>query len=164
MILKIYKDNEIDELKILRERSNDIPEVTDQIRQLAANMAETMYSAHGVGLAAPQVGQNISMFVYDVSPERNNWNALINPLIIEKSEEMCVGNEACLSVPDYEAEVIRHKKVIIEGINLDGQTVRIEAEDLPARVFQHETDHLVGQLYTDIAIPGTKKPAENFDV
>jgi len=164
MILRVYKDNNPNDIKILREKSIQISEITDEIKELAANMAETMYSAKGVGLAAPQIGKTISLFVYDISPERNNWNAFINPIITKKSEAMAIGSEACLSVPNYEAEVLRHKNITIEGTNLDGNQIVIETEDFPARVFQHETDHLQGQLYTDIAIPGTKKPAENFDV
>jgi peptide deformylase len=162
VILPIRQD--IDNDPILRCQAREIKEITPELKILIKNMAETMYQARGCGLAAPQIGEPIALIVYDSSKEKNQCQALINPQITWKSSEMTQALEACLSVPGREGEVLRHQKVCVQGLNAQGKPVTIEAEGYAARIFQHEIDHLQGKLYTDIVIPGSLKPSENFDV
>jgi len=162
VLLPIKSD--LDNDPVLRCQARLIMEITPEIQKLIKNMMETMYKAHGVGLAAPQVGESLALIVYDYSRDKNNCQALLNPEITWKSSEMMQGLEACLSVPGREGEVLRHQKVCVTGMDQNGKPLTIEAEGLLAKIFQHEIDHLHGRLYTDIAIPGTVKPAENFDV
>jgi peptide deformylase len=119
-----------------------------ELEALVAEMVETMYETEGVGLAAPQVGRNLRLFVYDVSPERNDPHAVVNPRIVEKSGADIM-EEGCLSVPGLRGKVRRALRVTLEGQDLEGQPLRLEAEGLAARVFQHETDHLDGVLFCD---------------
>lgn len=144
-ILKIAKFPENED--ILRDRCKPIVKLTDRTRQLIDDMIETMYEAAGVGLAAPQVFQNLRVFVYDIG---DGPDALINPEIVHgEGEEL--GVEGCLSIPRLQGEVPRHKLLTVTGINRKGKRVRIEAEDYLARVFQHEIDHLNGVLFIDRA-------------
>jgi peptide deformylase len=162
MILPIRKD--LDNDPILRCQVREIKELTPELKKLIKDMAETMYSARGVGLAAPQVGEPLAIIVYDASKEKNNCQALINPKITWKSSELMQGLEACLSVPGREGEVLRHQKVCVQAMDQNGKPVTYEVEGLMSKLFQHEIDHLHGRLYTDLVIPGTLKPSENFDV
>ena len=109
-----------------------------------------MYEAHGIGLAAPQVGYSIRVIVFDIEhPEgEKNPQVLINPVILEAEGEE-VMEEGCLSVPGIRAEVKRKAKVLVKGYNLDEKEVIIEADGLLARVIQHEVDHLDGILFFD---------------
>lgn len=131
-------------------KAEPIPEITPEIRQLADDMAEAMYANEGVGLAAPQVGRNLRLVVIDLSgPEkRESRLTLVNPVIVEASGEQ-EDEEGCLSVRDYRATVKRAAKVAVEALDLDGQPLRIEAEELFAVCLQHEIDHLDGILFID---------------
>ena len=119
-----------------------------ELEQLAAEMIATMYERQGVGLAAPQVGRDIRVIVYDVSAERDDPHSLVNPRIVEKTGSE-TGEEGCLSVPGLRGKVRRAAAVLVEGQDLSGEPVRLEAEGLAARMFQHECDHLDGVLFCD---------------
>ncbi len=138
--------------KRLRRVSESIGEVTDEIRQLAADMLEVMYDEPGIGLAAPQVGEAIRLIVVDTEwNEEGNEPAplvLVNPEILERDGGV-VWNEGCLSVPDFQADVERAERVRLRATDLDGNDVVIDAEGLQAVCFQHEIDHLDGILFID---------------
>ena len=136
--------------KILRERAKPFTNIDEEIAKLADHMAETMYNAPGIGLAANQVGVPRRLLVADISPQtpESDLIVLANPEIIATEGEVTI-EEGCLSVPDYQAEVKRHAKVTVRGLNLHGQEVEIEAEGLLAVVLQHEIDHLNGILFID---------------
>ncbi|PKL47430.1 MAG: peptide deformylase [Candidatus Riflebacteria bacterium HGW-Riflebacteria-2] len=129
----------------LRENSEPITEITDDIRRLVADMFETMNEAKGVGLAAPQVGVNIRLAIIDIGDDPL---VLINPRILKSSgKETC--EEGCLSLPGLTEKVERAKKVVCEATDLDGSLYELEAEGLLARAVQHELDHLDGVLFID---------------
>ncbi len=138
--------------KRLRRVSQPIDEVTDEIRQLAADLLDVMYDEPGIGLAAPQVGEAIRLIVVDTewSEEGHERDPLIlvNPEILEK-EGSIVWNEGCLSVPDFQADVERAEHARLRAADLDGHEVVIDAEGLQAVCFQHEIDHLDGILFID---------------
>ncbi len=132
--------------------SKPITQITDEIRQLAADMIEVMYDEPGIGLAAPQVGESVRMFVIDTewSDESIGRHPLvvINPEISER-EGRITWDEGCLSVPDYNAVVERDAKITLRGIDLDGNPIVERAEGLRAVCIQHEIDHLDGILFID---------------
>ena len=144
----------------LKRVSEPIEKITDEIRELARDMLEVMYDEPGIGLAAPQVGESIRLIVVDTEwptddedeeapgAERRNPLVLVNPEIVHR-EGKIVWNEACLSVPDFSAEVERSERVVVRGTDLEGQPVEEEAEQLRAVCFQHEIDHLDGMLFID---------------
>lgn len=136
----------------LKEVCEPVGEVTDEIRQFAADMLETMYEAPGVGLAAPQVGRNIRMLVMDPSVQKDEKNprVLINPVLTLSGEEVVSEQEGCLSVPmNYRADVKRKSKVHLSARDLDGNVIEEDLEEFPAIVIQHEYDHLDGVLFID---------------
>lgn len=129
----------------LREDSQPITEINDDIRRLVEDMFETMYSSNGVGLAAPQIGQNLRLFIIDVGEDPLIF---INPEIIKKTgKEIC--DEGCLSFPGLTEKVQRALKVVARATDIDGTNYEIEAEGLLARAIQHELDHLDGVLFID---------------
>ncbi|MBL7177282.1 MAG: peptide deformylase [Desulfobacteraceae bacterium] len=134
----------------LRVMADPVENIDEDIRQFINSMAETMYAAPGVGLAATQVGEPKRILIYDISPkdEGRNLSVLINPEIILAEGEI-IYEEACLSVIDFSAEVARNAKVKVRGVDRDGNPVEIEAENLLARCLQHEIDHLNGVLIID---------------
>jgi len=134
----------------LRVMADPVENIDEDIQQMINSMAETMYAAPGVGLAATQVGEPKRILIYDISPkdEGRNLSVLINPEIILAEGEI-VYDEACLSVIDFSAEIARNAKVKVRGVDRDGNPVEIEAEDLLARCLQHEIDHLNGVLIID---------------
>ncbi len=134
----------------LTRKAEPVREITPAIRELAQNMAETMYAREGIGLAAPQVGEALRLVVIDISgPEkREDLRVLVNPVLVLSGSEM-EGEEGCLSVPDYRAKVCRRERVHVEATNLDGAPVIFDAEDLLAICVQHESDHLDGVLFID---------------
>ena len=136
--------------KILSQPAEPITEIDEEVVKLVDHMAETMYSAPGIGLAATQVGVAKQVLVADIAPRRpeSELIVLINPEIVA-AEGQVVFEEGCLSVPEYQAEVKRHEKVTVRGLNLKGEEVLIEAEGLLAIVLQHEIDHLNGLLFID---------------
>lgn len=134
----------------LKKKSQPVKIIDPSLRQLVQNLAETLYAAPGVGLAAPQVGYLLRLVVIDVTPvnQPKNLMVLINPEIIS-SEGECTWEEGCLSVPDFNEEVKRKKKVVVRCRNLEGETVEVEGNDLLSIVLQHEIDHLDGILFVD---------------
>jgi len=136
--------------EILRQRAEPITEIDEEVVKLVDHMTETMYSAPGIGLAATQVGVAKQVLVVDIAPRRpeSELIVLINPEIVAAEGEV-IFEEGCLSVPDYQAEVKRHEKITVRGLNLKGEEVEIEAEGLLAVVLQHEIDHLDGMLFID---------------
>jgi len=120
--------------------------VDEKIRALAADMAETMYEAPGIGLAATQVDVHQQVVVIDVSEEKNQLLVLINPRILQR-EGLCEGEEGCLSVPGIYEKVERAERVAVEYLDLDGQTKTMEVEGLLAVCIQHEIDHLNGKVF-----------------
>lgn len=128
----------------------DVEEITPEIVALAEDMVETMYARNGIGLAAPQVGQGIRLIVVDVSgpEERSDLMVLVNPKLTLCGAEVD-SEEGCLSVPDYNACVVRSDKVQVDALKLDGNPVSFEAEGMMAICLQHECDHLDGKLFID---------------
>ena len=126
-----------------------VTEITDEIRTLASDMAQTMYEAPGVGLAAPQVGRTIRLIVLDVSENKDNLITLINPEIIATSDEWICGEEGCLSLPGIWEKVERHAQVTVRYTDLNGQSQTIEADGLLSVCLQHEMDHLDGKVFVD---------------
>jgi peptide deformylase len=139
---------------ILKERTRPIHTIDNSIRKLAQDMAETMYAAPGVGLAANQVGSPFRLAVIDVTPanEPKNLLVLINPEIISAEGE-CTWDEGCLSVPECNEEVKRNQKVVVRFLNLQGERVELAGEGLLAIALQHEIDHLDGLLFIDRISP-----------
>jgi len=145
---------------ILREKAKPVPKITPSIHKLLKDMADTMYDAPGVGLAAPQIGILKRVIVIDVGDE-HGLIEMINPEIIEASGEQ-FGPEGCLSIPGLQGDVRRKERVKVKGWNRHGEDTVVEAEGYLARAFQHEIDHLNGVLYIDIAerIYEAKPPEE----
>jgi peptide deformylase len=125
-----------------------VAEVDDAIRQLAADMAETMYAAPGIGLAATQVDRHIRMVVIDISEEKDALMVFINPEILEKDGET-VYEEGCLSVPGIYEKVTRAERIRIRAQTAEGQTLEMEADGLLAICLQHEIDHLDGRVFVE---------------
>lgn len=140
--------------KVLRTMSAPVKNINGEIVALANNMIETMYAAPGVGLAAPQVGVNLRLLTADVSSGKEPSQRIIiaNPQIVQTEGEQ-LGDEGCLSIPDFFEKVVRPKRVVIKGIALDEKEIVIEAEDLLARCFCHEIDHLNGLFFLDHLSP-----------
>jgi peptide deformylase len=137
--------------RILLNPTEPLENIDGQVQQMIDSMAEAMYAAPGVGLAANQVGWGKSLLVYDISPreEQRDLRVLINPRIIASEGQIVSENEGCLSIPDYRADVKRAERILIEGVDRDGNPVRMETEDFHAIVLQHEMDHLNGKLFID---------------
>lgn len=135
---------------VLRESAQPVEEITDEIKQIVDQMLGTMYAADGVGLAAPQIGISKRIITVDVNPYDASHEPLIliNPEIVDR-EGQADAEEGCLSVPEISGTVKRAEKVTVEGLNMDGEKVRIEATELLARALQHEIDHLNGTLFID---------------
>jgi peptide deformylase len=136
----------------LKRKSVAVTEVTDAIRQLAADMIEVMYDEPGIGLAAPQVGEAIRLIVIDTDwtgeDGEKQPRAMLNPEIIAREGEV-TWNEGCLSVPDFNADVERSARVRVRYRDLAGDTHEEDASELRAVCFQHEIDHLDGVLFID---------------
>lgn len=144
---------------VLRTPAAEVTDIDGRLAKLAHDMLETMYEAPGLGLAAPQVGVGKRLFVYDLDPEgRTAPGVLVNPRIVESEGEWTY-EEGCLSIPGLSFEIVRPKVVHLVGVDLDGNEVSVEADELTARLFQHELDHLDGVLMTERMDPDTKKRA-----
>jgi peptide deformylase len=130
-----------------------VAEVDERIRQLVDDMFETMYDAQGVGLAATQVDVHERVIVIDTSEERNEPRVLINPEIVWASDEMTMGDEGCLSVPQVYDKVKRHARVTVKALGRDGQSHQFEADGLLAVCVQHEMDHLMGKVFVEYLSP-----------
>lgn len=138
----------------LKTVAQPVENIDDELRTLVGDMAETMYAAPGVGLAAIQVGVPKALVVIDASdpesPEKN-LKVMINPKITAMDGEIVSEGEGCLSFPDFRADVPRARKVTVEYTDLDNNLVVTEAEDFLAIVFQHEIDHLLGKTFFELA-------------
>ncbi|MCS3556774.1 MULTISPECIES: peptide deformylase [unclassified Sphingobacterium] len=145
---------------VLRKVADEIDEDYPNLKQLIADMFETMYAASGVGLAAPQVGLPIRLFVIDATPfaedieeEKEVLTAFkkvfINPIMVEESGEKWAFNEGCLSIPDINEDVLRHSNIKINYLDENFEEHEIDLSGLAARVVQHEYDHIEGKLFTD---------------
>jgi peptide deformylase len=138
----------------LKRVSEPIEKITDEIRTLAQDMLEVMYDEPGIGLAAPQIGESVRLIVVDTEWKDEEAGGerrplvLVNPEIVER-EGSLIWNEACLSVPDYSAEVERAARVKVRGLDLEGNERIEEATELRAVCLQHEIDHLDGILFID---------------
>jgi len=135
---------------ILRQETEIVTAVTDDVRQLIDDMFETMYMARGIGLAAPQVGRRERVTVVDVDREggRHHPIALINPTIVLR-EGSARGEEGCLSIPEIYGDVERATRVVVQATDREGQPFEVDGTDLLARCLQHEVDHLHGKLFID---------------
>ena len=137
--------------KALRARAEEIEEFDDKVRDLIQRMYQIMAEDRGLGLAGPQIGVSKRIFVYDVG---EGPHAMINPVIVGADGEESV-IEGCLSIPGLQGKVSRAERVTVSGIDEDGKKVEIKAQDLLARVLQHEIDHLDGTMFLDRADPET---------
>lgn len=135
--------------EVLHQIAKEVLKMTPNIQKLLTDMADTMYHAEGVGLAAPQIGILKRVIVVDVGDE-HGLIELVNPVILAAEGEQ-LGPEGCLSIPGLNGDVRRHQKVTVKGLDRNGREITIEAADFLARAFQHEMDHLNGVLFTDIA-------------
>ena len=139
----------------LRQPSKEVHKVSQKIKNLVEDLLDTMYKENGVGLAAPQVGENVRVFVIDVSTNNEPLNPIvfINPKIIKKSGA-CISHEGCLSFPEAFTDVKRYANVMIKALDTNGRSFVMEAKDgsLLARAIQHEFDHLDGVLFIDHSI------------
>ena len=139
----------------LRQPSKEVHKVSQKIKTLVQDLIDTMYSQNGVGLAAPQIGENVRVFVIDVSTGNEPLNPIvfINPKIIKKSGA-CISHEGCLSFPEAYTDVRRYENVMVKALDSNGRSFVMEAKDgtLLARAIQHEFDHLDGILFIDHAI------------
>ncbi|WP_019223143.1 peptide deformylase [Bartonella rattaustraliani] len=136
---------------ILREVSKPVEHIDKEVQKLADDMLETMYHAHGIGLAAIQIGIPLRMLVVDVSGNDDPKNPLviINPEILWHSDERNIYKEGCLSIPEYYAEVERPKRLCVRYTDREGKQTEMEADHLLATCLQHEIDHLNGRLFID---------------
>ena len=130
-----------------------VPEVDAKIRQLVDDMLESMYAAEGVGLAATQVDVHLRVIVIDTSDARDQPHVLINPELIARSDEMVLGDEGCLSVPEIYDKVPRHARVVVRALNRAGEAYQLEGEGLLSVCVQHEMDHLMGKVFVEYLSP-----------
>jgi len=135
---------------VLHQQALPVDEVTGDIHRLIDDMIETMYAAPGIGLAAPQVGVPVRIFVIDLSVGRepDGLMVMINPSFVER-DGMQLEEEGCLSVPEFNATVVRPSHVVVKGLDRSGTEYQREGDGLLARAFQHEMDHLDGTLFVD---------------
>lgn len=156
MILPIYTYGNA----VLRKQAEEIGPDYQELKKLIDDMFETMYHADGVGLAAPQIGLPIRLLVIDLAPLKDEdpelgsfKTVMINPVMLEMSEEEVEGNEGCLSIPGISEKVFRAEWIKIQYLDADFKQHTEEFEDYIARVIQHEYDHLEGSLFTDHVNP-----------
>jgi len=140
---------------VLRQRAREVTELDGELARLVNTMIETMHEAQGVGLAAPQVGVQKRLYTYDVG---EGPGVLVNPEIVESRGEWLY-DEGCLSVPGLSFEIVRPKTVTARGLDLDGNEVMLEGDELMGRLIQHEIDHLDGVLLLDRLEPAARKAA-----
>jgi peptide deformylase len=153
-VLEIHKTDS----PVLRKKARKVISFDPKFQTLVDDMVETMLDAPGVGLAGPQVGVSQQVIVVHLPDDEEEYGsdagvlyAVANPKIIKASRKIVSGVEGCLSIPGYLGEVDRHESVVITGQDRHGKDIRIKVKDWLARVFQHEIDHLDGQLFIDIA-------------
>lgn len=140
---------------VLKAVAEQVRNIDGKLVALADEMLDTMYEAPGIGLAGPQIGVQKQIFVWDIDDDPQ---VILNPTIVESSGEW-VYDEGCLSIPGLFVELVRPKQILVRGIDLDGNEVEVEADELLARLFQHEIDHLQGVLMFDRMTPDQAKIA-----
>lgn len=140
---------------VLTAVAEQVENIDGKVVRLTQAMLQAMYKAPGLGLAAPQIGVQKQIFVYDIDGEPVT---LINPRIVESRGEW-VYDEGCLSIPGLYVEMLRPKEVLLEAVDLAGNTIQVEADELLARLFQHELDHLNGVLMFDRMTPEQREEA-----
>jgi peptide deformylase len=138
--------------EVLRRVADEIRYVDSDIRKIVAEMGEIMYGAHGVGLAAPQIGKSVRLLVYDAG---DGLQALINPVVIKSKGEQFDPEEGCLSIPGLRGVVRRANDITFRALDVEGRPIRRRVTEFEARVIQHEVDHLNGVLFIDLADPAT---------
>ena len=141
----------------LRQKAVPVTEITPELRQRARAMFPIMYEEHGIGLAAPQIGWGVRLFVVNISGRPEDELVVINPEVVEKKGGTWLFEEGCLSLPGIRGKVERERVVVIEGQDLDGNHVQIEADGLNGRCLLHEYDHLDGVLFIDRLSPAKKQ-------
>ncbi|WP_425392935.1 peptide deformylase [Ekhidna sp.] len=147
---------------VLKKKASEVEEGDDTVKEFVESMYETMYAAQGVGLAAPQVGQSLRVFVVDTSPmeddeEEGLKQAFINPIMIEEMGEEWAFEEGCLSIPGVRADVNRKPQIKIEYFDENWELHEETFDGMKARVIQHEYDHIEGKLFTDYLTPFKKR-------
>jgi peptide deformylase len=141
---------------VLKTKASPVTDINGKVAQLIDDMFDTMYDSDtGIALAAPQIGVQKQIVVWDIDDEPM---ALINPVVVESDGEF-VYSEGCLSIPELYVDILRPNKVLVRGITLEGDEVEIEADELMGRMFQHEIDHLNGVLMFDRMTPDQRKEA-----
>ncbi len=138
--------------EVLRKVAEPVTEITDDLQALIAEMKDIMYTAHGVGLAAPQVNRSVRLIVYDAG---NGFRALLNPEVIKKKGEQYEPEEGCLSIPGLRGVVRRANEIVVKAQDADGKPIQFKAREFEARILLHEIDHLNGVLFIDLADPET---------
>ncbi len=140
---------------VLRQKAKPLTEINKEVCKKAEEMMELMHQAQGVGLAAPQVGWPVRLFIIDVDGTSRGEKVFINPIIIEEQGELNK-EEGCLSFPGITSKIIRAQRIKAQAYTLKGQKIEIEAEGLAARAWQHELDHLNGDLFIDKMSPSNR--------
>lgn len=143
---------------VLRRKATEVTDLNGRVARLVDDMVATLYEAEGLALAAPQVGVQKRLWVYDMHDDEGP-KVIVNPVITESRGEWTY-EEGCLSVPGLSWEIVRPKEVHLTGLDLDGNELSIEADELLARMFQHELDHLDGVLLLDRLAPEQRKEAK----
>lgn len=141
---------------VLREPGREIEAIDEEVLALISDLQETMYAAEGVGLAAPQIGVPLRVFVYDIRDPEVEPGVLINPRLVESSG-LVRESEGCLSIPGLSEVVERSDRITMEALSPDGEEIRLEADGLLSRCLQHELDHLDGVLFIDRISPLKRK-------
>ena len=140
---------------VLRQRAKPLTEINKEVYLQVEEMMELMYQAQGIGLAAPQVGWTVRLFIIDVDGDLHGEKVFINPVITEEVGELNK-EEGCLSFPGIMGKVVRAQRIKAQAYTLKGQKIEIEAEGLAARAWQHELDHLNGCLFIDKMSPANR--------
>lgn len=149
---RVLKYGESPGWETLRRQADPVTDINDDLRALIAEMQDIMYKAHGVGLAAPQIGRSVRLLTYDAG---NGFRALLNPEITKRKGEQFAPEEGCLSIPGLRGVVKRANEIVVKAQEADGKPVQFKAREFEARILQHEIDHLNGVLFIDVADPET---------
>lgn len=145
---------------ILRKMARPVPAITPEVRGVVARMIRLMHEEEGVGLAAPQVGLGWRLFVANWSRDEVSNRVFINPVLSDASPEAEDYSEGCLSLPGIRADIRRPVRITITAMDLEGKTFTETSSELPARIWQHETDHLDGRLIIDLMTSSAKQGAK----
>ena len=148
---------------VLRERAAPVADFDRSLRRLVSDLSETLVDAGGAGLAAPQIGVGLRVFVYGVldpdTPEEAGVHHIVNPVLVEQSAEEVEDEEGCLSIPGVTYDLVRPWRIVATGFDCNGEPVRVEGTERLARCLAHETDHLDGVLFVDRLDPERRKAA-----